>query len=260
MIRNILVAAALALLSACSTVPPAARNDLAPGGKLRAGINFQNQLLTGKNPATGEARGIVVDIAKELGRRLGVPVEIVGYDTAGKLAADAKTGAWDIGFLGADAGRPEIAFSAAYVEVEASYLVPAGSTIKSIADADREGVRIAVAGKSAYELYLSRNLKRAQLVRTSTAAEAARVLVADKLEALADLKPRLLEFAAKIPGSRVLDGRFTVVDQAVGMPAGREAGLKYLREFVEDIKKSGFVARTIENNNVHGLTVAPASK
>jgi len=264
MIRTALAVASLVFLTSCATpspVSPAARSDLAPAGKLRAGVNFQNPMLTGKDPATGEPRGIVVDIARELGRRLGVPVEIVAYDTAGKMAAAAKTGAWDIAFLGADPGRAsEIAFTASYLEVEASYLVPAGSPLRSIADVDREGVRIAVLGKSAYDLQLSRTLKHARLVRAESAAGAAQLLVADKLEALADLKPRLVMFAEKMPGSRVLDGRFSVVEQAIGTPAGRKAGASYLREFVEDIKASGLVARTIEKNGARGLTVAPPTR
>jgi polar amino acid transport system substrate-binding protein len=259
MIRTAVAVAGLVFLASCATtspVSPAARAELAPGGKLRAGVNFQNQMLTGKDAASGEPRGIVVDIAQELGRRLGVPVEIVAYETAGSMAAAAKTGAWDIAFLGADPGRADLmAFTASYLEVEASYLVPAGSPLRTIADVDRDGVRIALAGKSAYDFYLSRALKHARLVRTETAAGAAQLLVAGKAEALADLKPRLLTFAGEISGSRVLDGRFTVVDQAIGTPAGRNAGASYLRGFVEDIKASGFVARTIEKNGARGLAV-----
>jgi polar amino acid transport system substrate-binding protein len=264
MIKIAATVAILVLLASCATttpVPPAARAELAPSGKLRAGVNFQNPMLTGKDPATGEARGIVVDIAKELGRRLGVPVEVVAYDTAGKMAAAAKTGAWDIAFLGADPGRAnEISFSAAYLEVEATYLVPAGSPLRSIADVDREGGRIAVLAKSAYDLQLSRTLKRAQLVRAGTADAARDLMISDKLDALADLKPRLMMYAEKMPGARVLDGRFSVVEQAVGTPAGRPAGAQYLREFVEEIKASGFVAKTIEKNGARGLTVAPQAK
>jgi len=237
--------------------PPAARSELAPTGKLRVGINLGNFLLTATDPATGEYRGIAVDLGRELGRRLGVPVEIIGYPSPGALADAANTGAWDVGFLGAEPQRAnEIDFTAAYVEIEATYLVPPGSPLKTIADVDREGVRIAISGKSAYDLYLTRNLKHAQLVRETGADNVFKRFVADKLDAIAGLKPRLVTDAEHLPGSRILDGRFTAVQQAAGTPKGRSTGAKYLREFIEDVKATGLVARTIENNNVRGLTVA----
>ena len=237
--------------------PPAARSELAPTGKLRVGINLGNFLLTATDPATGEYRGIAVDLGRELGRRLGVPVEIIGYPSPGALADAANTGAWDVGFLGAEPQRAnEIDFTAAYVEIEATYLVPPGSPIRTIADVDREGVRIAISGKSAYDLYLTRTLKHAQLVREVGADNVFKRFIADKLDAIAGLKPRLVSDAENLPGSRILDGRFTAVQQAAGTPKGRSTGAKYLREFIEDVKATGLVARTIEKNNVRGLTVA----
>jgi polar amino acid transport system substrate-binding protein len=240
---------------------PAVRSELAPTGKLRVGINLGNFLLTAKDAKTGEARGIAVDLGRELGRRLGVPVEIIGYESPGKLADAVTTGVWDVGFLGAEPQRAhEIAFTAAYVEIEATYLVPSGSPLRAIADVDREGVRIAVPEKSAYELYLTRTLKHAQLVRTQGADNAFKLFVSDKLDALAGLKPRLVKDQDNLPGSRILEGRFTAVQQAIGTPKARAAGAKYLREFVEDIKATGLVARTIEKNGVRGLTVAPKAQ
>ena len=237
--------------------PPAARSELAPTGKLRVGINLGNFLLTATDPATGEYRGVAVDLGRELGRRLGVPVEIIGYPSPGALADAAKTGAWDVGFLGAEPQRAnEIDFTAAYVEIEATYLVPPGSPLKTIADVDREGVRIAISGKSAYDLYLTRTLKHAQLVRVVGADNVFKHFVEDKLDAIAGLKPRLVTDADNLPGSRILDGRFTAVQQAAGTPKGRSAGAQYLREFIEDVKATGLVARAIEKNNVRGLTVA----
>jgi len=239
-------------------VSAAIRSVLAPTGKLRVGVNMSNFLLTAKDPATGEPRGIAVDLGRELGRRLGVPVEILPYPNPGALADAAPTGVWDVGFLGAEPQRAnEIDFTAAYVEIEATYLVPSGSPLKAIAEVDREGVRIAVPEKSAYELYLSRTLKHAQLVRTKGADAAFKLFVGEKLDALAGLKPRLVADRDKFPGSRILDGRFTAVQQAAGTPKGRPAGARYLAEFIEDIKATGLVARTIEKNNVRGLTVAP---
>ena len=237
---------------------PAAVADLAPTGKLRAAINFGNTLLTSKDPATGEPRGIAVDLARELGRRLGVPVDIIGYDSPGKLADAVKS--WDVGFIGAEPQRAnEIAFTAAYVEIEATYLVPAGSPLHAIADVDQPGVRIAVLGRSAYELYLSRSLKHAKLVLEQSFDSTFERFVTDRLDALAGLRALIVSDAEKLPGSRLLDGRFTAVQQAVGTPKARVAGARYLSEFVEDIKATGLVARTIENNGVRGLSVAPAA-
>lgn len=235
----------------------AIRSELAPTGTLRVGINLSNFLLTRTDPKTGQYGGVAVDLGRELGRRLGVPVEIMAYESPGKLADAAKSGVWDVGFLGAEPQRAnEIDFTAAYVEIEATYLVPSGSPLKSIADVDREGVRIAISGKSAYDLYLTRNLKHAQLVREQGADNVFKRFVDDKLEALAGLKPRLVTDQENLPGSRILDGRFTAVQQAIGTPKGRPAGARYLREFAEDIKASGLVAQTIEKNSVRGLTVA----
>jgi len=236
---------------------PAAIADLAPTGKLRLGINYSNFLLTAKDPVTGEGRGIAIDLGRELGRRLGVPVEVVGYPSPGELADAAGKGVWDVGFLGAEPKRAnEIDFTAAYVEIEATYLVPPGSPLKTIADVDREGVRIAVPAKSAYELYLSRTLKHAKLVLEQGADNAFKRFVGDRLEALAGLKPRLVTDHDKLPGSRIIDGRFTAVQQAAGTPKGRSAGAAYLRAYIEDVKATGLVARTIEKNGVRGLTVA----
>jgi polar amino acid transport system substrate-binding protein len=240
------------------TPSPAARSELAPTGKLRVGINYGNFLLVNKDPASGEYRGIAVDLGREIGRRLGVPVDLVAYETAGKLADGVKAGAWDVAFLGNEPQRAgEIAFSPAYLEIEAGYLVPAGSPIRAMAEVDREGVRIAVAAKSAYDLYLSRSLKHAQLVRAQGIDASYEIFVKDKLEVLSGLKPRLVTDAAKLPGSRVLEGRFTAVQQSVGTPQGRPAGAKYLGDFAKDVKASGFVAAAIARHAVRGVSVAP---
>jgi len=261
MIRFTTLSFAALLLSSCAMTPQApsaARSELAPTGKLRVGINVQNFLLVNKERAGGEYSGIAVDLGHELGRRLGVPVELVAFDTAGKLADAVKSGAWDVAFLGNEPARAnEIAFSAAYLEIEAGYLVPAGSPIRTIEDVDREGVRVAVNAKSAYDLYLTRNLQRAKLFRAPTIDASYELFVNDKLDVLAGLKPRLVTDAQKLPGSRVLEGRFSAVQQSIGTPQGRPAGAKYLREFAEDAKASGFVAKAIERHAVRGVSVAP---
>ena len=239
-------------------ISPAARSELAPTGKLRVGINYGNFLLVNRDPSSGEYRGIAVDLGRELGRRLSVPIELVAFEAAGKMADAVKNGAWDVAFLGNEPARAgEIAFTAAYLEIEAGYLVPAGSPIRAIADVDRDGVRIAVAAKSAYDLYLSRSLQRAKLMRAQGIDASYDLFVKDRLEALAGLKPRLAMDAEKLPGSRVLDGRFTAVQQSIGTPQGRASGASYLREFVEDAKASGFVAGSIKRHAVPGVTVAP---
>jgi len=249
------------LLSSCATVPtapPGARSELAPTGKLRAAINFGNPVLAQKDPATGEPRGVSVDLARELGRRLGVPVELVTFDAAGKVFAALQKGAWDIAFLAIDPARAaEIAFTAPYVVIEATYVVPADSPLRTIEDVDRDGVRVAVGNKSAYDLYLTRTLKRAQLVRVPTSPAALDVFLKDKLEAAAGVKQPLLQFAKTNPNVRVMDGRFMVIEQAMGTPKGREAGARYLREFVEEMKASGFVARGLERSGQGDATVAP---
>ena len=235
-----------------------ARSELAPTGKLRVGVNHGNFLLVQKDKVSGEIRGIVPDLAAELGRRLDLPVELVNYAGAGQLADAAKTGAWDVGFLGAEPQRAgEIAFTPAYLEIEATYLVPAGSTIRTLAEVDREDVRIAVSSKSAYDLFLSRSLKHASLRRADGIDASYELFIAEKLEVLAGLKPRLVAHAERLPGSRVLEGRFTAVQQAIGTPRGREAGAAYLRKFAAEIKSSGLVARAIERHRIRGVSVAP---
>lgn len=237
---------------------PAVRSELAPTGKLRAGINYGNFLLVKKDPKGGEPSGVAPDLARELGRRADVPVEFVPYDQAGKLAEGVRAGAWDIAFLGNEPQRAnEIAFSAAYLEIEATYLVPAGSPIRSLADVDRAGVRIAVADKAAYDLFLMRNLKHAELVRAEGIQGSYDLFVNQKLDVLAGLKPRLVSDVEKLPGSRMLEGRFMAVQQSIGSPRGRDAAAQYVRDFVADVKASGFVARAIETHGVRGVSVAP---
>ena len=240
-------------------ISDAARSDLAPSGTMRVGIKLGNFLLVTRDHGC-EPRGIVVGLARELGRRADVPVEFIAYESAGKMADAVTGGAWDVAFLGAEPARAgDIAFSAAYLEIEATYLVPAGSPIPAIAEVDREGVRIAVADQSAYDLYLTRSLKRARLVRAPGLDASFELFVADRLEALAGLKPRLVADARKLPGSRLLAGRFTAIQQAIGTPRRREAAAAYLRAFAEDAKASGLVARAIQNHGIGGVSVAPAT-
>src|SRR5947207_13019099 len=239
-------------------IAPAVRSELAPSGTRRVGRIHQNFLLVTPGSSVADPRGVAPDLARELAKRLGVPIEFSKYDTAGKLADGVKTAAWDVAFLGAEPQRAnEIAFTAAYLEIPATYLVPAGSPTRSVGDVDRDGIRIAVSDKSAYELWLSRNIKHAQLIRTQGIDASFDLFVGQKMDALAGLKPRLLMDVTKLPGARLLDGQFTAVQQAIGTPKSRDAAAKYLRAFVEEVKASGLVAEAISKNAVKGVSVAP---
>jgi polar amino acid transport system substrate-binding protein len=236
----------------------AARAELAPTGTLRVALNMSNVLLTATDPVTGEPCGLAADLGRELGTRLGVPVALLPYPNPGALADAAPNGVWDVGFIGAEPQRAQaIDFTAAYVEIEATYLVPPGSPLQAIAEVDRPGVRIAVPDRSAFELYLTRSLQHAQLVRVHGADNAFQHFVTDRLDALAGLRPRLVTDQDKLPGSRLLAGNFTAVQQVAGTPKGRPLGVQYLRDFIEDIKATGLVAQIIEKHHVRGLTVAP---
>jgi polar amino acid transport system substrate-binding protein len=239
-------------------MPPEIRSELAPTGKLRAAINFGNPVLAQKNAATAEPCGVSVDLARELGRRLNVPVELVTFDAAGKVFDALKTGAWDVAFLAIDPARAaEISFTAPYVVIEGTYMVPADSPLRAIGDVDREGVRVSVGNKSAYDLYLTRTLKHARIIRVPTSPDAIEIFLRDKLEAAAGVKQPLLQFAKTNPSVRVMDGRFMAIEQAMGTPKGREAGARYLREFVEEVKASGFVAAGLQRSGQGDATVAP---
>ena len=233
-------------------------SELAPTGVLRAAINLGNFLLVTGRTADGDPEGVAPDMAREIATRLGVPVKYVPYKTPGELADAAGTGVWDIGLIGAEPARAEkIAFTAAYVEIEATYLVPAGSPLKTVADVDRAGVRIAVTARSAYDLWLARNIKYAELVRSNSLDAACEQFVNDKLDALAGLRPRLLADVQKLPGTRILDGQFTAVQQAVGTARANAAGAAFLGKFVEEAKASGLVQQAIDRAGPRGVQVAP---
>jgi polar amino acid transport system substrate-binding protein len=233
-------------------------SDLAPAGKLRVGINYGNPVLAAKDPASGELRGVAVDLARELARRAGLPVDLVGFESAGKMVEGLRAGAWDIAFLAVDPDRAaEISFTAPYIEIEGTYLVPPQSPIQSIAEVDREGVRVGISAKSAYDLFLSRSLQHARRVPAPDPNAAFELIVAGKVDVVAGVKQHLVANAEKLPGSRVLDGRFMAIQQALGIPKAREAGAAYLREFIEDVKASGFVAQAIAKAGIRGVSVAP---
>jgi polar amino acid transport system substrate-binding protein len=236
-------------------------SQLAPTGTLRAGINMANKLLVTGESASGDPDGVGPEFAAAIGERLGVPIAYIPFASPGELADAVGSGVWDIGLIGAEPSRAEkIAFTAAYVEIEATYLVPEGSPFQTIDDVDREGVRIAVSGRSAYDLYLTRSLKHAELVRAQGLPGALELFVAEKLDALAGLRPALNNDVGKVPGARILEGRFTAVQQAVGTVKRNTAAAAFLAAFVEEQKASGMVAGLIEKHGVVGrLSVAPAA-
>jgi polar amino acid transport system substrate-binding protein len=238
--------------------PREAVTALAPTGKLRVAINFGNSVLAQKDPTTGEPRGISGDLARELAKRLGVPIAFTVFDAAGKVTEAVKKGDLDIVFLAIDPVRgADIDFTGPYVVIEGAYAVPAASSIKSNDDVDRAGVRIAVARGSAYDLYLTRTIKNATLVRESSGVEALDMFLRDKLDVAAGVKQPIIAFANSHPGLRVLPGRFMVIEQAMGTPKGREAGVRYLRAFVEEMKASGFVADGLKRSGQTDAAVAP---
>src|SRR4051812_15250204 len=225
--------------------------QLAPHGVLRAAINMSNFLLVTGKTAGGDPTGVSPDMAAAIADRLGVAVKYVPYAKPGELADDAGKDIWDIGNIGAEPARAEkIAFTAAYAEIEATYLVPAGSPLKTIADVDKPGIKIAVTARSAYDLWLERNIKHATLVRTDSLDSAMERFVAEKMDALAGLRPRLLSDVTKLPGAVILDGQFTAVQQAVGTAKANTAAAKWLYEFVEEAKASGLIAKFIAQHGV----------
>jgi polar amino acid transport system substrate-binding protein len=248
---------AASFLAACahtSSTPDVVRAELAPTGALRAGMNLQNNLFTVRD-ASGELRGVAVDVLQELGRRLGVPVSYVMYETPGKVADDAAKSKWDVAILAIEPTRAKtIAFSPAMTAIEATYLVPAGSRFTRISDVDSPGTRIALNEKAGYDLFLTRELKHATLVRGRNTRNTFEVFNEQKLDAIAALRPQLLENQGKVPGSRLLAGSFMTVNHGVGIPQGRTAGAAWVSAQVEDLNRSGFIARSIERHKVKGLS------
>ena len=233
----------------------------APTGTLRASINLGNPILANRDPATGEAVGVSVDLARGLAERLGVGLELLVFDAAGKSVEAVIAGRADIGFFAIDPLRGEgIAFTPAYVLIEGAYLVRVDSPLKNNEEVDRAGNRVAVGKGSAYDLYLTRELREAQIVRAPTSAAVVDAFVAQGLEVAAGVKQQLQADAARVPGLRLLPGRFMVIQQAMGIPRGRgEAANLFLRQYVEEMKESGFVVRALARHGIEGASVAPAS-
>jgi polar amino acid transport system substrate-binding protein len=243
----------------CANTPPAAeaRQALAPTGKLRVGIFAANPIHAIKDPASGELKGPAVDLGKELARRIGVPFEAVAYSTIAPLVAGAKAGEWDVATMGISPERePFVDFTAPYMVVEYGYLIPGGSSIATSADADKPGVRIAVAEKGSPDAYLTRTLKQASLVRLPALPDMIQALRDRRVDAVYGVKAAVLAQSEKLPGSRVLDDRLGGEGTAIAIPKGR-VGAAYVRQFVEDAKSEGLVKSAIERAGLRGVAVAP---
>lgn len=252
---------ALLLAAGCASVPPAAVSELAPGGRMRAAINYGNPILAARNAGTGEVSGVSVDLARELARRLGVAVEFVPYPAAGRVVDAAKSKGWDIAFVAIDPLRAQdIAYSPPYVVIEGAYMVRTDSPIRSNAEVDRAGNRIVVGRGSAYDLFLTREIKAATLVRSPTSPGVVDQFLAEKLEVAAGVRQQLEMDAKRVPGVRMLEGRFMVINQAMGTRQGGPAGARYLAEFVEEMKASGFVSEALRRHGIEGAAVAPAGR
>jgi polar amino acid transport system substrate-binding protein len=257
-------------LSACAhmstptstaTVTPELRKEFAPTGTLVAGVNFGNPVIAQQDPAGGEPRGVGPELARELARRLGVPIKYVVYDTAGKMADAGKQGAWDVAMLAVDPARAkDISFSEPYVLIEGTYMVRANSPLTRVEEFDRKGLRISVALKSAYDLYLTREIKNAELVRVATSQQAIDDFVAGKVDVVAGVRQPLNTTARKVSGLRVIEGSYMSIGQASGVPNGRPNAARYLRDFIEEMKASGFVARKLRESGITDAKVAPAAK
>jgi polar amino acid transport system substrate-binding protein len=236
----------------------AVRRQLAPTGTLRAGINLSNFLLVTGKAANGDPIGVAPDMATEIARQLGVPVSYVPFPQPGPLADKVDTDTWDIGLIGAEPQRAvKIAFTQAYVEIRSTYMVPPGSTIAAVSDVDRPGVRISVTARTAYGLWLERNIKHATLVLSDTIADSFTRFRDEKLDVLAGLEPRLITDVQDMPGARILDGQFSAVQQAVGTSRKNPEAAAWLESFVADVKRSSFVGGLITKHHVRGLSVAP---
>ncbi len=231
---------------------------LAPTGHLRAAINFGNPVLAQRDPATGEPRGVTSELARELGARLEVPVDYVPFDSAGKVVNSVKSGTWDIAFVAIDPGRGvDIDYTAPYVIIEGTYLVASNAPFENTRQVDAEGVRVGVVKGSAYDLFLTRSLKNAQLVRTESFEECIELLKKGEVAVLGGVRQPLVVASKELPDTRVLPDRFMVIEQAMVTPKGRDAATAYLKSFVEDMKASGFVAQALQKSGQGEAVVAP---
>lgn len=241
-----------------NSIPPKVLEQLAPNGVLSAAVYLGNFLLvTGRSPS-GEPTGISPDICRAIARRLGVEVSLIGFNTQAEVVEAVVSGRCGISLLGSDPARAEkITFTPAYVELEATYLVPAHSPITELSQVDQPGIRIASFYKSAYDLWLQRNLKHASLVHADSVKASNELFISEKLDALAGLRTGLASISRDLPGSKILDGQFTGIQQAVAAKKPDSESIEFLNACVEEFIRSGLVADLIRLYQVQGLSVAP---
>lgn len=254
-------------VSACTTMNNTATDTnnnadvvraLAPDGRLRAAINFGNPILANKDAKTGEPVGVSIDLARELGRRLNLPVDLVTFTAAGKVVEAVTANQVSIAFVAIDPQRAVSTFyTAAYVVIEGAYLVRNDSLLTANEAVDRAGQRIVAAKGSAYDLYLSREIKNATIVHAPTSQAVTDTFLAQNMEVAAGVKQQLRMDAARVSGVRLLPGRFMVINQAMGTPIARAAAGDYLKAFIEEMKASGFVAASLARHGIQGADVAP---
>jgi polar amino acid transport system substrate-binding protein len=257
--RTLLLAGgAEAALAGCATAVPAdVVRELAPTGPLRAAINYGNPILA-RPGAGGEPSGVSVDLAREAARRLGVPVQLVTFNAAGRVVDAMRSRSVDMGFVAIDPLRAgDMELTAPYVIIEGAYLVREASPIRRNEEVDRTGHRVAVGLNSAYDLFLSRELKQATLVRASTSPAVVDLFLAQNLEVAAGVRQQLEMDARRVGGVRLLPGRFMAIEQALGVPKGRTAAQAWLSRFIEELKASGFIAEALRRHGIEGAAVAP---
>ena len=261
-LSGLLLTATGAAAAQTARATPKVVRSLAPEGRLRVAINLGNTVLAQKDPATGKLGGVTVVLAEALGKRLGVPVEMTSYDAAGKVFDALEKGAWDVAFLGNEPERAQkIDFTPPYVFIDGTYLVRKDSPIRGVEDADKPGYKITVGRGAAYDLFLTRNLKNAQLVRGDTGAVALATFKSEKLDAMAGVRQFLMDAAEKDPSLRVLDSSFMRIDQSVAVPRGRSPqATRFVRQFLEEMKANGTVRRALDESGQRGAKVAPPAK
>ncbi|TWO64991.1 ABC transporter substrate-binding protein [Caenimonas sedimenti] len=263
--RRAFCAGGVLLLAGCASTSSspsaaAAAAELSSTGKLRAAINFGNPILANRGPG-GEPVGVSIDLAREAARRLGIPVELVLFNSAGNVVEAIKSRQVDLAFVAIDPVRgADMDYTAPYVIIEGAYLVREASPLRRNEDVDRAGNRVAVGRGSAYDLYLTRELKAATLVRAPTSPEVTNLFMAQNLEVAAGVKQQLEADAKRVGGVRLLPGRFMVIEQAMGVPKGRLAAQAWLSAFIEEMKASGFVAAALQRHRIEGAAVAPPRK
>jgi ABC-type amino acid transport substrate-binding protein len=235
------------------------REVIAPKGVLRTAINFGNVVLAHRGPTLAESSGVSVEIARELARRLDVPLELIAFEGAGDVVKVAKDDVFDVAFMAIDPKRAaDLGFTAPYVLIEGGYMVRIASPLKDAGEVDRPGTRMTVGNASAYDLYLTRTLQHAEITRAPTSAEAIDLFLREGFDVAAGVKAALAAYVATHEGVRLLDGRFMVIEQAMVTTHGAEA-VRYISALIEELKASGFVQRGLTESGQADAIVAPPS-